>query len=99
MLANIRRAVRPDGVYLVQDIQGTSSHEGDKAHPVAPFIYTISCMHCMSVSLAYGGAGLGAAWGKQTALRMLREAGFDRVDVHELEHDFLNYYYIARRAA
>jgi 2-polyprenyl-3-methyl-5-hydroxy-6-metoxy-1,4-benzoquinol methylase len=99
LLRNVRRALKPDGVYLAQDIQGTSSHAGDKAHPLAPFIYTISCLHCMTVSLASGGAGLGAAWGKPVALRMMQEAGFDDVKVHELEHDFLNYYYIARPAA
>jgi 2-polyprenyl-3-methyl-5-hydroxy-6-metoxy-1,4-benzoquinol methylase len=97
MLRNIARALKPDGVYLMQDIQGTSSHHGDIGHPIAPFIYTISCMHCMSVSLASGGPGLGAAWGKETALSMLADAGFTDVRVEELPHDFTNYYYIARR--
>ncbi|MHC4992824.1 MAG: class I SAM-dependent methyltransferase, partial [Planctomycetota bacterium] len=96
LLRNIARALRPDGVYLMQDIQGTSSHHGDIGHPIAPFIYTISCMHCMSVSLAAGGPGLGAAWGKETALRMLADAGFTDVRVEELPHDFTNFYYIAR---
>jgi SAM-dependent methyltransferase len=95
LLENINRALRPDGVYLAQDIQGTSTHDGDRHHPVAPFIYTISCMHCMTVSLAFGGAGLGAAWGKGTALKMLNDAGFENIKVHELESDFMNYYYIA----
>lgn len=96
LLRNIRRALRPDGVYLMQDINGSSSHAGDMDHPVGPFIYTISCLHCMTVSLASGGAGLGAAWGKQTALRMLDEAGFADVRVEELEHDFMNYFYVCR---
>jgi hypothetical protein len=34
-----------------------------------------------TVSLAEGGAGLGTAWGEQTARRMLEEAGFRSVDV------------------
>jgi hypothetical protein len=33
---------------------------------MAPFIYAISTFHCMSVSLANGGPGLGAAWGKDS---------------------------------
>ena len=37
----------------------------------APFLYTISCMHCMTVSLAHGGAGLGTMWGGAGASRML----------------------------
>ena len=53
-------------------------------------------MHCMSVSLAGGGMGLGAAWGKELALKMLAEAGFGPVEVRELPHDILNYYYIVQ---
>ncbi len=96
VLANIARALRPDGVFLMQDIGGHSDVEHDKHHPMAPFLYTISCMHCMTVSLAAGGAGLGAMWGRETARRMLAEAGFARVDLHELEHDLMNVYFVAR---
>ncbi|RIK75897.1 MAG: transcriptional regulator [Planctomycetota bacterium] len=95
VLRNIRQALRPGGVFLMQDIAAASCHHGNLDHPVGPFIYTISCMHCMSVSLAGGGPGLGAAWGKELALEMLAEAGFARVSVEQLPHDVLNYYYVA----
>jgi hypothetical protein len=49
----------------------------------------------MSVSLAGGGPGLGAAWGKELALEMLSDAGFGDVRVETLPHDILNYYYLA----
>lgn len=94
VLENIRRAVRPDGVFLMQDIAAASCVHGNMNHPVGPFIYTISCMHCMSVSLAGGGPGLGAAWGKELALQMLAEAGFGDVRVEQLPHDIINYYYV-----
>jgi SAM-dependent methyltransferase len=94
VLENIRRALRPGGVFLMQDIAAASCVHGNMNHPVGAFIYTISCMHCMSVSLAGGGPGLGAAWGKELALEMLADAGFE-VRVEELPHDILNYYYIA----
>jgi hypothetical protein len=55
-------------------------------------------MHCMSVALAGGGAGLGAAWGKELATTMLQEAGFPDVRVEELEYDAMNYYYIVQKA-
>jgi hypothetical protein len=42
-------------------------------------LYATSTLHCMTVSLAEGGAGLGTAWGEQRARAMLAEAGF--VDV------------------
>ena len=73
----------------------TSSHAHlNRDHPVGTPLYTISCMHCMTVSLAQNGEGLGAMWGRERAEEMMREAGFRSVEVHELPHDFQNYYYI-----
>lgn len=97
VLAAIARALRPGGTFLVQEIAGTSHVEQDVGHPVAPFLYTVSCLHCMTVSLAQGGAGLGAMWGAETATRMMRVAGFEEVERHTLPHDVLNHYYVARR--
>jgi hypothetical protein len=51
-------------------------------------------MHCMTVSLAQGGEGLGAMWGREKALDYFRKAGFSDVRVHELKHDIQNYYYV-----
>lgn len=96
VLQNIRKALRPGGVYLMQDIAASSHVHQNLDHPMAPMVYTISCMHCMSVSLASGGMGLGAAWGKEKALEMLAEAKFQDVRVEELEHDILNYYYVCQ---
>ena len=97
MLASISQALRPDGVYLVQDIAGSSQVEKNLEHPMGPFVYTISLTHCMTVSLAYGGEGLGAMWGEEKAVEMLNEAGFANVTKHRLEHDFMNTYYVATK--
>ena len=97
VLAAIARALREDGVFLMQDIAGTSRLEDDASHPLAPFLYTVSCMHCMTVSLAQGGRGLGAMWGRETASRMLEAAGFAKPDVATLPHDPINQYYVARK--
>lgn len=94
VLAMIRRALRPGGVFVMQDIAACSHVHHNIGRPLAPFTYAISCMHCMSVSLANGGPGLGAAWGRERALHMLRDAGFNDVTVHELPHDPINFYYI-----
>ncbi|MDZ4656305.1 MAG: class I SAM-dependent methyltransferase [Bythopirellula sp.] len=96
VLENIRQALRPGGVYLMQDIAASSHVDKNIDRPLGPTLYTISCMHCMSVSLASGGMGLGAAWGKEKALEMLAEAGFENVRVEQLEHDILNYYYVCQ---
>ena len=69
----------------------------DAILPLAPFLYTFSCMHCLTGSLALGGTGLGAMWGEQKAHQMLAEAGFTRVDVKQLEGDVFNNYYVATR--
>lgn len=94
VLHNIYQALRSDGVYLMQDIHASSQVEGNLENPIAPWLYTISCMHCMTVSLAYGGMGLGTAWGNEKALQMLAEAGFKRVELKQLPQDFLNDYYV-----
>jgi 2-polyprenyl-3-methyl-5-hydroxy-6-metoxy-1,4-benzoquinol methylase len=96
VLANIRRLLKPDGVYLMQDIDSRSDVADNIGRPLAPFIYAISCMHCMTVSLAQGGAGLGAAWGEELALAMLKDAGFASIETHRLEHDIMNIYYVCR---
>ena len=98
VLAAIGRALHPDGVFLMQDIAGTSHVHEDAKHPLAPFLYTVSCMHCMTVSLSQNGAGLGAMWGRERALRMLAAAGFGKVEVSTLPHDPINQYYAARKA-
>ncbi|MBW4541882.1 MAG: methyltransferase domain-containing protein [Myxacorys chilensis ATA2-1-KO14] len=97
MLRGIYQALRPDGIYLMQDIRASSHVDGNLDHPIAPFLYTISCLHCMSVSLAADGMGLGAVWGEEKALEMLKEAGFSRVEINRLDHDFVNNYYIVMK--
>lgn len=97
VLSCIAEALRPDGTFLMQDIAGTSHVHEDQQGPMAPLLYTISCMHCMTVSLAQGGMGLGAMWGRDVACRMLGEAGFGSVTVTELDHDPLNFLYVSRK--
>ena len=96
VLQNIRGAVKEQGIFLMQDIGSSSQLENNKTHPLGPFLYTVSCLHCMTVSLALNGHGLGAMWGKEKATEMLNEAGFSKVDVKQLPHDPINYYYIAK---
>ncbi len=96
VLRGIRRTLKDDGVYLAQDIKGSSHHHGNLDHPIGPLLYTVSCMHCMTVSLAQGGEGLGAMWGREKALEYFTAAGFGSVDVNELSHDVQNYYYVCR---
>ncbi len=97
VLSNIARALKRSGVYLAQDIASSSRVEANLDNDFAPFLYTISTMHCMTVSLAYDGDGLGTMWGKEKALSMLANAGFRHTEVHQLPHDLMNYYYISSK--
>jgi 2-polyprenyl-3-methyl-5-hydroxy-6-metoxy-1,4-benzoquinol methylase len=97
VLERIAAALRDDGVYLMQDIAGSSHLHNNLDHPLGPFMYTVSTMHCMTVSLAQGGAGLGTMWGEEKAKEMLREAGFGEVTVERLPHDISNSYFVARK--
>jgi 2-polyprenyl-3-methyl-5-hydroxy-6-metoxy-1,4-benzoquinol methylase len=94
VLTGIRRALSSDGVYLMQDISGTSHLHQDIDHPIGTFLYTISCMHCMTVSLAQGGEGLGTMWGEEKTREYLQRAGFRSVVTHRLAHDIQNNYYV-----
>lgn len=96
LLKGIRRTLRSGGVYLMQDIHASSHLHENMDHPLGTFLYTVSCMHCMTVSLAQDGKGLGTMWGRQTAERMLREAGFSQVEVRQLPHDIQNDYWVIR---
>jgi SAM-dependent methyltransferase len=99
VLGAIARSLREDGTFLMIDIKASSNVEDNLGLPWAPFLYTVSTMHCMTVSLGLDGEGLGTAWGEQLATSMLHEAGFDSVDVHEVEDDPFNSYYICRRGS
>ena len=81
----------------MQDIRASSHMPDNVEHPMGTFLYTISCMHCMTVSLAQGGAGLGAMWGEQMTREHLQQAGFTAVETHQLAHDIQNNWYVARK--
>jgi 2-polyprenyl-3-methyl-5-hydroxy-6-metoxy-1,4-benzoquinol methylase len=97
LLASVAKALRPDGQFLMVDIAGSSHLEKNVDHPLAPLFYTVSTMHCMTVSLALDGAGLGTMWGEEKAREMLGEAGFIKVNVTRTPDDIENAYYVAMR--
>ena len=95
MLRCVRQALAPDGLFVMVDVHASSRLEENIGMPMTTFVYTVSTLHCMTVSLAHGGAGLGTAWGTGLATRMLREAGFADVRLFE-RVDPANSLYVAR---
>ena len=97
MVAGVFDILEPGGYWLCVDIQA-SSHVGENLdHPMGPFFYAVSCSHCMTVSLAHDGAGLGAMWGVQAAREMFTRAGFVDIEIHTIDGDVSNNYYICRK--
>lgn len=83
VLRGIKRSLAAGGTFLMVDFKFGSRVEDNMANPFAPMYYGISLMHCMPVSLAVGGKGLGTVWGEQTAREMLAQAGFGSVRVQD----------------
>ncbi len=96
VLRRAHRALVPGGMFLMVDIKASSRLEDNLDDPFAPFLYTVSTLHCMTVSLAQDGAGLGTVWGEELARRMLSDAGFVGLTVHDVPDDPLNQVYVAR---
>jgi SAM-dependent methyltransferase len=97
VLAEIAASLRPGGTFLMVDVDASSNLEDNLDHPLGTFLYGVSTMHCMTVSLSLGGDGLGTVWGRQQAERMLRDAGFTSVEVARVDADDFNAYYVAHK--
>jgi 2-polyprenyl-3-methyl-5-hydroxy-6-metoxy-1,4-benzoquinol methylase len=95
VLRNVAESLRPGGVFLCVDVSGSSYVENNMDHPLAPTLYSISTFHCMTVSLAQGGKGLGTMWGVELANEMMRDAGFTSIETKRIPEDVFNVYYVA----
>lgn len=96
-LAAVAKALKPNGTFLMGDIATSSKLEENYDHPMGPALFMFSTFHCMTVSLAQGGEGLGTCWGEQKARELLTEAGFNEISTAQVEGDILNVYYTCRK--
>jgi ubiquinone/menaquinone biosynthesis C-methylase UbiE len=96
-LQGVYHLLKPDGFFSMIDIAAESGHIGNLDHPMGPFLYTVSLLHCMPVGLYNRGEGLGMMWGRQQAVSMLNAAGFKEVEVMEMAFDPFNYHYLAHK--
>jgi len=97
LLNQIATALKTGGTFLMWDVAASSHLHNNADHLLGPFLYSISCMHCMAVSLSQGGEGLGAMWGQEKAEEMLAAAGFQDIQVHRIEEAIINCCYIATK--
>jgi SAM-dependent methyltransferase len=98
VMRRIHAALAPGGIYLMVEPAASSNLEDNVANPFAPWMYGVSTLHCMTVSLAHGGAGLGTAWGEQRARTMLTGAGFSEPESHAAPGDPIDTIYVMTRS-
>ena len=75
LLKSIHGALKPDGTYLMVEINASNQLE-DNISPMGRLMYSTSTLYCMTVSLAHGGAGIGALMGEPKARELSTTAGF-----------------------
>ena len=93
----IRRALEPDGTWLIKDIRSRPTFEENLRNPLLALLYGFSVSACMSSALSEpGGAGLGTlGFHPDVARRMTSEAGFGRFEIRDFD-DPANLYYEVR---
>jgi SAM-dependent methyltransferase len=95
-MERIRAALADDGAYLMMEPNASSNLE-ENLTPRGAMLYGTSTLHCMTQSLALGGAGIGAAWGRERAEAMAGEAGFRSFEALEaISNKFSAFYLLTR---
>ena len=91
----IRKAIKADGTWLIADIHGKPTLEGNlKENPLASLMYGFSVLCCMSSALSEpGGLGLGTlGFPEIVARNMTAEAGFTRFTTRDFDNPINAYY-------
>ena len=94
-LQAVHHILAPGGMFSMVDIAARSNLADNLDHPMGPFLYTVSLMHCLPVGLVDGGSGLGMMWGREKAVEMLKAAGFEYVQVHKIPEDPFNLHFLS----
>jgi 2-polyprenyl-3-methyl-5-hydroxy-6-metoxy-1,4-benzoquinol methylase len=77
LLKSIRQALKPEGAFLMVEVNVSPKLE-DNINPLGRMMYSASTLYCMTVSLAHGGAGIGALMGEPKARELATGAGFSK---------------------
>jgi SAM-dependent methyltransferase len=97
VLDRIHAALTPGGIFCMQEPHAADALEDNIGNPMAPILFATSTLHCMTVSLAHGGAGIGTMFGEGLARQMLTDAGFIDTVVHPSPTDPFNAVYVSRK--
>ncbi|MDB5107818.1 MAG: SAM-dependent methyltransferase, partial [Candidatus Binatus sp.] len=84
---------KPGGTYFMVEVNVWSNLE-DNINPMGRLMYSMSTLYCMTVSLAHGGAGIGACMGEAKARELVAQAGFSKFRRLPIEDAFSALYEI-----
>lgn len=93
-LRAVRERLAPGGVFFVIEPKAADALE-DNCNDIGTMFYGFSVFHCMTQSLARGGAGLGACMGPARTEALMRSAGFGRFEVLDIKSQ-VNLFYAVR---
>ncbi|PIO68107.1 hypothetical protein TELCIR_10116 [Teladorsagia circumcincta] len=82
------------------EIKGSSNVFTDRKEmgPPAAYMYACSMFHCLPVgSNSPDALGLGTMWGKETAVKLLKEAGFTDISVVPTPQFAVNVLYVCKK--
>ncbi len=95
MLKEIRQYLKPDGMFFIIEPKVNDQLE-DNQNSIATMLYGFSMFHCMTQSLAQGGAGLGTCMGPAKTEALIREAGFSNFEQLAIKSQ-VNAFYLVKR--
>jgi 2-polyprenyl-3-methyl-5-hydroxy-6-metoxy-1,4-benzoquinol methylase len=79
VLRQARARLTQEGALFVVELKVSDRLE-ENVSPLGAMFYGFSVFHCMTQSLAHGGAGLGACMGPAKTLALFEQAGFARAE-------------------
>ncbi|CAH1253810.1 Hypp1249 [Branchiostoma lanceolatum] len=97
-LREIFRMVKSGGRFSMVDIRGHTELADNMRDPASPAHYGISLLHCMTVSLYFGGRGLGTRWGQELASEMLQEAGFADIQLLDVPNSPSELHFLCKKS-
>ncbi len=90
-LKAIREALAADGVYIWSE-PNCSANAHENRNPIGRAFHAISPVHCMTVSLAHDGEGLGTVIGEQGARTLAKDAGFTHFERLPIQNPFNQFF-------
>jgi 2-polyprenyl-3-methyl-5-hydroxy-6-metoxy-1,4-benzoquinol methylase len=90
-LRAIRAGLAGDGVFLWSE-PNASDDPLENRNPVGRAFQCVSPLHCMTVSLAHRGEGLGTVIGERGVRALARETGFSHVEKLPIQHPFNQFF-------